>query len=526
MERFLIYNFLGRANDLSDLLPSERFATAAAVIKAKGKDVEIWDGANINTLLSYPKAVIKDVERLEFYDKDISSDYSQLLKTEADKIISGGFEVIFVNLWRGPGFKFSIELVNTLKERKPTLKIYAIGQTVDRFRQYIYQITSNFDGLIYGLGYESIAQIAEEAEPQNIPNMIWLKDGKVTFNKEKIVDVNYLAEAIYEQDIYKGIEGKFPIYPISLSNEACPFQCPFCMRPASYGTTVIKKNMSKVIKELKNLMERYNARYFRIKDSTPPYLALTEFAKAIIKEGLHKKGIHFSAFSRVDVSSSDDFKLLKQAGIEALFFGVETLDDESRKRIRKNYPYQKLKETLKRAHDAGIFVIASFMCPLPRETKESISNTLQRIKEIKPYLDSVLIQPSGVYPSTEWCRKPEEYGIKLSPNYMIEGVVYPVKYILPIRYWKPFPFTYELMGKSAKEVTFKDIVKVFEYFTKKVVLGARIPFGVQDYDFIAALLMKENPYKFTRKIIKTLTRTKYKKIKEIIEKAKEYLKYQ
>ncbi|RKY36742.1 MAG: hypothetical protein DRP72_03795, partial [Candidatus Omnitrophota bacterium] len=134
MERFLIYNFLGRANDLSDLLPSERFATAAAVIKAKGKDVEIWDGANINTLLSYPKAVIKDVERLEFYDKDISSDYSQLLKTEADKIISGGFEVIFVNLWRGPGFKFSIELVNTLKERKPTLKIYAIGQTVDRFR--------------------------------------------------------------------------------------------------------------------------------------------------------------------------------------------------------------------------------------------------------------------------------------------------------------------------------------------------------------------------------------------------------
>jgi len=522
VERYLIYNFLGRANDLSDLLPSERFATIAGIIKSAGKYVEIWDGANIDTLLSYPKAVIKDVERREFYDKNVSLQYRQLLKQERERILGKDFDVILVNLWRGTGFKFSVELVNSLKESKSNLKIYAFGQNVDRLREYIYQVAPNFDGLIYGLGYNSVEEIVKGSAPEEIPNMIRLKNGKVVFNKQKVVDnVNYLPDGIYNEEIYKGIRGKFPIYPISLSNEACPFQCPFCMRPASYGTVVVKKEILRVIEELKVLMRNYNARYFRIKDSTPPYLALTELARAIVKEGLHKQGLHFSAFSRIDVGGAEDFKLLKQAGIDALFFGIETLDDGNSRRIRKQYPYSRLKEILERAHNAGIFVIASFMCPLPGETRESILNTLVRLREIKPYLDSVLIQPSGVYPSTEWHRTPQRYGIKLSPNYMIEATVYPVKYILPIRYWKPFPFTYEVMGKKAEKVKFKDIVKIFEYFVKKVVLDVGIPFGVQDYDFIGATLMKEDPYKFTRKIIKILTKCKYGVMKGIIDKARE-----
>lgn len=521
MKKYLIYDFLGRANDLSDLLPNEKFATTAAIIHAAGAPVEVWDGSNINTLMTYHKSIGKDVERLEFHDTDASQEYKDLMEEEAQRILKEKFNVIFINLWRGTGFKFSVELVNLLKEKNPDLTIYAFGQNVDRLREYIYQVAPNFDGLIHGQGYNSIEKIVEGKSAQDIPNMIRKEKEEVICNHEEVVDsVNRLPEPIYDPEIYKGMDGKFPIYPISLSNEACPYQCPFCMRPASYGTQMVKKEVPNVIKELKYLMEKYHARYFRIKDSTPPHLGLTAFAQAIIDEGLHEKGIHFSGFSRVDAGSADDFDILKKAGIETLFFGVETLDDENRKRIRKKYPYEKLKETLKRAHDAGIFVIGSFMCPLPGETRESMKNTLKRMKEIKPYIDSVLIQPSGVYPLTEWHRNPEEHGIKLSPNYEMEATVYPVKYVVPIRYWKPFPFTYEMMGKSAEEVTFKDIVKTFESFAKKVVLGVGIPFGVQDYDHIGALLMKENPRKFTRNIIKSLTKSKYKKIKAIIDKAR------
>ncbi len=525
MNKYLIYDFLGRANDLSDLLPNEKFATTAAIIKAAGEPVEIWDGSNINTLMAYPKIIAKEVERLEFHDADACKEYKDLLLTEAERILKEKFTVVFVNLWRGTGFKFSVELVNLLKQKNPTLRIYAFGQNVDRLREYTYQVAPNFDGLIHGQGYDSIEEIVKGAQAKDIPNMIRKEKGEVICNHEKVVEsVNRLPEPIYDPAIYKGMEGKFPIYPISLSNEACPFQCPFCMRPASYGIKMVKKETPKVIAELQYLMEKYHARYFRIKDSTPPHLALTEFAQAIIDHGLHEKGIHFSGFSRVDVGSADDFDILKKAGIETLFFGIETLDDENRKRIRKKYPYERLKETLVRAHNAGIFVIGSFMCPLPGETKQSIENTLARMKEIKPYLDSVLLQPSGVYPLTEWQRKPQEHGIKLSSNYEMEATVYPVKYVLPIRYWKPFPFTYEMMGKSAEEVTFKDIVKTFEYFAKKVVLGIGIPFGVQDYDYIGALLMKENSREFTRKVIKSLTKSKYEKIKKIIDQANEIVR--
>ncbi len=519
-ERFLIYNFLGRANDLSDLIPNERFAVIAGILRALGKYAEIRDGANIYTLLSYPPNLAQEVEQLEFYDTNQSKEYLDLLEQEAQSIARDGFEVIFLNLWRGPGFKFSVELAKRVKELVPNIAIYAIGQGADRIREGLLRIAPHIDAVMYGLGYEGVELITKGHPIQDIPNAIYLQDGQIRFTEQKVLDnINSIPFPIYDDDVYLNIKGKFPIYPIALSNEACPFACPFCMRPASYGVDVVAKDTSRAVDELQHLIHNYNARYFRIVDSTPPFMALTRFAEEVIKRGLTKYGLHFSGFSRLDVNSSDDFELLRKAGVEALFFGIETLDENMQKSIKKVHPYDNLKNTLKRCHDAGIFTIGSFIFPLPGETEESMANTLAKLREIRPYLDSVLIQPAGVYPMTEWRLKPEEYRIKMHPDYDQIFPVYPVKYILPIRYWKPFPFTYDLMGKPADQVTFEDIVETFERFCSIVSKELGLPIGVQDYDALASHLLERDHAQFTKELINAFVQVDYPHLKEIIETA-------
>ncbi len=520
VERFLVYNFLGRANDLSDLIPNERFAVIAGILKSLGKYVEIRDGANIYTLLSYPPAIAQEVERLEFYDTDQSKEYLDLLEKEAQSIARGDFDVIFLNLWRGPGFKFSVELARRVKELVPDIAIYAIGQGADRIREGLLKIAPHIDAVMYGLGYEGVELIARGSAIYEVPNVICFYEGKIKFTHQKVLsNINSLPFPLYGEDIYQNIRGKFPIYPIALSNEACPFACPFCMRPASYGIDVVAKDIPRAVDELEYLIKEYNARYFRIVDSTPPFMALTRFAEEIMNRGLYKYGLHFSGFSRLDVNSSDDFELLRKAGVEALFFGIETLDDNMQKSIKKVHPYDNLKNTLRRCHEAGIFTIGSFIFPLPGETEESMANTLARLREIRPYLDSVLLQPAGVYPMTEWRFKPEEYGIKMHPDYDEVFPVYPVKYILPIRYWRPFPFTYDLMGKPAEEVKYEDIVNAFERFCGVVSQELGLPIGVQDYDVLAAILLNEEHSRFTKQLINAFVKVDYPFLKEIIETA-------
>jgi len=518
---FLIYNFLGRANDLSDLLPSERFATIAGILQEAGQEVRIRDGANVDTLCSYPPKLIADVEELDLDSLEASPEFTAVLESEAQTVLAGEFDVVLLNFWRGPGFRLSVDLARALKQRRPETEIYAIGQGIDRIRELVLEFAPELDGVIYGLGYESFALLAAGAPREEIPNLIYLQDGEPRFTLQRVVDcVNDLPHEVYDPEVYEGIEGKFPIYPISLSNEACPFQCPFCMRPASYGTVQAVKDAANVVAEVRHLMENYGARYFRIVDSTPPFRALTAFAEAVIAEGLHLQGIHFSSFARLDVNSSDDFELLKRAGVEALFFGIETLDEGNQRRIRKVHPYDNLKDTLRRVHAAGIFAVGSLIFPLPGETEQSMRNTLERLRELKPYLGTVLINPSGVYPNTEWRENPEKYGIEIDEDYDRRWPLYPVKYILPLRHWKPFPFRYGLMGKSAGEVSFADIVELHERFVREIAEDIGISMRVQDYDLVASILMGEHHDQLTGDLVETFVATDYHRLRELVRTAR------
>jgi hypothetical protein len=129
-----------------------------------------------------------------------------------------------------------------------------------------------------------------------------------------------------------------------------------------------------------------------------------------------------------------------------------------------------------------------------------MSRTVDRLGQLRDVLDSVLVLASGVYPPTEWGRRPADFGIRLGPNYLTESIIYPVKFLVPMRNWRPLPYTYGLMGRPASEVTYADIVDAVEAFLAKVKGELKYP-GIPDYYYLISDLVGGQPADVTRRIV-------------------------
>jgi len=506
MNRFLVYNFSGELDAISHLFPNERLACIAAVIMRQGKEAAVLDRANFADFLRIGPAFLKNLGSLSFHDSN--GCYERALQREAQYLLDQHFDCIFINLWHGTGFKFSADLAKVLKTRSPDLIIYGIGQKVDWFAEHILKLTNgHLDGLITGLGYNAIERIVSGEDYRGIPNMIVPSGTDVVVNPKVVVDPNDYPCAAYDASVYLDIQEKIPVYSLTLSNQACANKCAFCVRPENYGRTVRGKSTDRIMNELEDLALSREITHFRVEDSTPPRNALTELAEAIVTGPLAGR-ITLSAFSRIDVNSTEDFSLLKRAGFISLFFGLESLDDDNLVRLRKGFTYDAIRQTLEKAHAAGIRTVGSFIFPTPGETRESMERTLRRILELRPILDSVLVLPAGVHPTTEWGRNPENYGIKLTENYIEESIIYPIKYEVPLEHWRPLPFTYRLMGHDADEVTFTDIARVNREFTSRIKDKFRMP-RIPDINFLIAHLLNKDPAGLSKDLVGLIMRRDY-----------------
>ncbi len=511
-EKYLVYNFSGELDDISHLFPNERLGRIAAIIKKHGKEVNIVDRANLSDLMDFGREYMENLGKLSFYNTNEL--YESGLNKETENILSGNYDVIFLNLWHGTGFKFSIDLANLLKKASPRIKIYGVGQKVDWFKEHILKLSNNnLDGLVTGLGYNAVEGIVLNKDIKSIPNLILYDNGEIKENEKMPINVDDYPVALYDKNIYRNIEYKIPVYSITLSNQACPNRCVFCIRPENYGRINKARKTENVVKELKQLNGKYNVAHFRIEDSTPPQNSLSELSKGILNSELKGK-IKLSAFSRVDSNAKESFKLLKKAGFMALFFGIESLDDENLVKLQKGIACQQIKNTIMEAHQAGIYTIGSFIFPIPGETKQSMENTLDGINELKPYLSSLLVLPAGIYPNTEWSRNPEKFGIQLDDKFVEKFVIYPIKYLMPFQFWPPFPFKYEIMNKKVEDVNFEYILEVYKTFLDKLSKEFKIP-SIPDYYFLLADLLGEDYITATKAIIQHMVNRDYPAIKRL-----------
>ena len=498
MKRMLVYNCSGELDDLSHLFPNERLARIAAIIRAEGYHADLIDRANFSDLQRFGAEFLTLLGELPFAGTHPS--YEARLREEVDALLANDYQLIFLNLWHGTGFKFSMDLARLLKAARPDVPIFGVGQKIDWFKEAILTFAGNgLDGLVTGLGYNAVRAIVRNEAGTSCPNTIMRVNGTVVENPREVLRVDDYPSGDFSPEVYHGIAEKLPIQPITLSNQACPNSCIFCVRPQNYGQVNRRRSVNNVVEEMLEAYTERGIRHFRFDDSTPPPLAMTDLARALLRSELAGR-ITFSGFARVDTNSEEDFFMLRDAGCLALFFGVESLDDGNLRRLEKGTTYHAVLDTIRRAHAAGIVTVSSFIMPMPGETRHSMQTTLERIADNREIFDSVLALPAGIYPPTAWARHPEKYGVALDDDYLERFVTFPIRYLLPAHYWPVPPFRYAVMGKSLEDTTFNDIIAVYEEFQRIIQRDIGIP-CIPDYYYLAADYLGMNPAECTRRII-------------------------
>jgi len=257
---------------------------------------------------------------------------------------------------------------DTIKLKNPSTKIVYGGAKADS------RNAPGVDAIIVGLSDKAIIEYLKFLQ------------GKNPFFTYESSDDFMIVDADNHNQGFNFVESKIQyepednvkqqeVLPIEISR-GCIFKCSFC----SFALNGKKKNdhikkPETIREEFIHNFEKYGAtKYILLDDTFNDSIDKLEML-ADVSQSLPFK-LQVSAYMRLDLIRAHprQYQLLKDIGLYACFFGIETLNYKSAQTIGKGLHPDKVVEELHKFRDTmpEVGTSAGFICGLPYETKDSI----------------------------------------------------------------------------------------------------------------------------------------------------------
>jgi radical SAM superfamily enzyme YgiQ (UPF0313 family) len=124
----------------------------------------------------------------------------------------------------------------------------------------------------------------------------------------------------------------------------------------------------------------------------------------------NKYGFKWNTHYRCDRGDEETIELMKEAGCEGVFLGVESGNDHVLKVMNKTSRRKDYIKAIPLLKKAGIWAHANFIIGFPPETGETVRDTIDLIETAKP--DTYRAQLWYADPITSIWQRKEEFGIK------------------------------------------------------------------------------------------------------------------
>lgn len=155
----------------------------------------------------------------------------------------------------------------------------------------------------------------------------------------------------------------------------CPYRCTFCTAPLYYGNRLRRRPVARVVDEIAANLSRYGIREFFIWADT--FTAdrgyVRDLCRALLERALP---ISWTCNSRVDTIDEETLRLMKQAGLWMISFGLESGNDRILAAAEKGTTVAQSRAAVEMASRLGIRTAGHFMFGLPGETEETMAETL------------------------------------------------------------------------------------------------------------------------------------------------------
>ena len=192
------------------------------------------------------------------------------------------------------------------------------------------------------------------------------------------------------------VKGKGYLFTNTIqTTRGCPFQCEFCSVSSFFGRSYRTKPISLVMEDLTGLRQE-SVFLFLVDDNL---VGNRPYAKALFQE---MTSLKFKWASHAPLSFANDEEMLKlasQSGCMALFVGFESLTQENLSLMGKKTNLDiSLIEAMKKFHDHGIGILASFILGYDHDTPDTFEKILNSCHQAK--IDGGLFPILTPYPGT------------------------------------------------------------------------------------------------------------------------------
>lgn len=272
------------------------------------------------------------------------------------------------------------------------------------------------DIAVLGEGEETLVEIAEEAgkdrDWKRIPGLVYRREGRAvsTGQRSRPVDVNSLsppARHLLALGRYRALG-----MPISMTtSRGCPYHCIFCVGRKMVGAKVRYRDPVRVVDEMA-ILAGYDFCQINVADDL--FTANSRHCLAVCDEILKRNlKVKWTSFARVDTVSLPVLKKMKEAGCQAVSFGIESGNPEILKTIRKGITLDQVIEAVKMCNEAGLLPHGSFILGLPGETPETLEQTLAFGEELKKLGVSYGFHLLAPFPGTEVREDCDRLGVRI-----------------------------------------------------------------------------------------------------------------
>ena len=369
MKILLIYPYplfdRSKSHEEDITVPPIGLYTIAAILKAHRFDVEVLNWSNIHKT---PQHVPETFRR------------------ERPDLVA--FSILNANRWGG------IELGQIAKQIDPKVTVVFGGVGASFLWKHLLTHFPVVDVVVIGEGEYTFLNLVnalatrDSGSIEQIPGIAFREGG----------EIRKTAPAPFIQDLDAlPIPARYFTYHHVVSSRGCPGRCTFCGSPTFWARQVRFRSPENFVEELELLYNK-GIRFFYFSDDTFTLNKQRAIAicKRILARGL---AITWFAISRADCVNESVLYWMRKAGCIQLSYGVESGSPRMRAVLGKPLKTDHIKTAFSLTHRFGILARAYFIYGAPGETWETIQETVDLLKEIKPLV--VISYILEIYPGTQ-----------------------------------------------------------------------------------------------------------------------------
>ena len=237
----------------------------------------------------------------------------------------------------------------------------------------------DFDFGVIGEGEESTVELADALnhgrDPRQVPGLV-LRDRQgattLTAPRDPIRAIDDLPWPDYEAF---GIREWFALVRERaiqmIASRSCPLSCSFCFHPS--GRTYRVRNLDRFFKEFDHLNRAYGVTTLSLNDEL---FALNTDRIRDFCTRIKPYGVQWNLALHVHSVDAETLEMMRDSGCSLISYGVESVNADVLKSMRKNATRADIERTLRMTHEKNIEVQGNLIFGDCAETIETVNDSL------------------------------------------------------------------------------------------------------------------------------------------------------